>query len=601
MYDYLIVGAGFFSAVCAHELKKKGYKVCVIDRRNHVGGNCYTEQRDNIPVFVYDPHTLHTSDREVWDWVNQFSEFNNVEYSPTALTNGKFYPLPVNMWTFYQLHGTGYPIHAINDVINQSGISDPQNFEEQARKKTGNLIYDLLIKNYTKKYWGKDPTSLSKELASQIPVKLTFDNTYHSDLYEGIPVNGYTPLFDQLLEGIDVNLNTDFFNGNLPEYKSLIYTGPLDRYFEYKHGVLEYRGFTYKHKAFSSENHQGTQAMCFVGGQAPYTKIIESKHFYKKTTNNTWVSWEHPIEINNNTTEFMYPINTPETDSTYRLYEQEKTQVKNVYFGGKLADYKQYSTAEIIKSALNLISEIKHIHNLEVEDVKLIKEHSQSYAHLKQISQDNLSDAHLNYLQRLREEFNFVPKVVYDIGACVLNWTNGAKRIWPEAEYILFEAMEESEELFQETEHKYHIGVFSDEDNKEVTFYKNVYCPWGNSYYMENPEFSARASELFEQPQNQFKRKTVTLDTVRRDKNFPYPDLLKIDVQGCEIDILKGAKDILQNVEHLIVELQHVPYNIGAQLQDTSIPFIESLGFELITPRFSENTADADYHFKKRK
>lgn len=226
---------------------------------------------------------------------------------------------------------------------------------------------------------------------------------------------------------------------------------------------------------------------------------------------------------------------------------------------------------------------------------------SRIYSHLKQLSKDNLADTHLQYLQKLRDEYGFTPKVVYDVGACVLNWTNNAKLVWPESEYILFEAMEESEDLFKETPHQYEIGVLSDENDKEVTFYKNVFYPWGNSYYMENPELSARASELFGQSENQFIRLTKTLDTVKQNRNFPYPDLLKIDVQGCEIDILKGATDILQNVEHLIVELQHVPYNIGAQLENESIPFIESLGFELVTPRFSENVADADYHFKRKR
>jgi len=207
----------------------------------------------------------------------------------------------------------------------------------------------------------------------------------------------------------------------------------------------------------------------------------------------------------------------------------------------------------------------------------------------------------MQYLQKLRDEHGFTPKVVYDIGACVLNWTNGAKQVWPESEYVLFDAMEESEELFKETSHQYEIAVLSDQDDKEITFYKNVFCPWGNSYYMENPELSPRANELFGQSQNQFTRLTKTLDIIRQNRNFPYPDLLKIDVQGCEVDILRGATDILQNVEHLIVELQHVNYNIGAQLEDESIPFIESLGFELVTPRFSENVADADYHFKRKR
>jgi len=228
--------------------------------------------------------------------------------------------------------------------------------------------------------------------------------------------------------------------------------------------------------------------------------------------------------------------------------------------------------------------------------------YSDSYPHLKNISiQRPIGQIHQDYLINLRDNFGFTPNVTYDVGACVLHWTTIAKEVWPNSQYILLEAMEESEELFQETNHPYHIGVFSDVDDKEITFYKNVTFPGGNSYYMENPQHSSMASVLFENPANQFKRKTITLDTVRRMKNLPFPDLLKIDVQGCEVDILRGATEILQNVKHLIVELQHVEYNIGAQMCDDSIPIIEAMGFELVTPKFSLSShADADYHFKRK-
>ena len=228
--------------------------------------------------------------------------------------------------------------------------------------------------------------------------------------------------------------------------------------------------------------------------------------------------------------------------------------------------------------------------------------YSDSYRHLKGLEEQKpMPPAHQEYLYRMKNEFGFTPKVIYDLGACVLHWTAIAEEVWPDAEYYLFDAMEESEEIFEDTKHQYHIGVFSDTDNKEVTFYKNVGWPGGNSYYMENPQFSGMADHLFSHPENQFKRTTVTLDTVKRMRNFPYPDLLKIDVQGCEVDILKGCPEILANVQHLIVELQNVEYNIGAELFDKSVPFIESLGFELITPRFSMNgNVDGDYHFKRK-
>lgn len=239
----------------------------------------------------------------------------------------------------------------------------------------------------------------------------------------------------------------------------------------------------------------------------------------------------------------------------------------------------------------------KFINHFELKRV-----YSDTYPHLKNISKDkhNSFIPHQQYLTKLRDEQSFMPKVIWDVGACVLHWTTMAKEVWPDAEYVLFEAMEESEELFTETNHRYCIGVFSDVDNKELTFYKNVTFPGGNSYYMENPQHSSMADALFANPANQFVRKTITLDTAQAKYNLPMPDLLKIDVQGCEIDILKGATNVLKHVKHLVVELQHIEYNIGAQLCDNSVPFIESLGFKLVTPKFALSShADADYHFIK--
>jgi FkbM family methyltransferase len=222
------------------------------------------------------------------------------------------------------------------------------------------------------------------------------------------------------------------------------------------------------------------------------------------------------------------------------------------------------------------------------------------YHHLKNISLHRpIPIEHQNYLYKLKEEFNFSPKVIYDIGACVLHWTNISKEVWPNSKYILFEAMEESERLFKEFNYEYQIGVLSDTDNKEVIFYKNTESPGGNSYYLENSEYSSLANDLYGNTNNQFKRKTMTLDTIRKNRNFPYPDLIKIDVQGCEIDILNGAKETIKNTKHLIVELQHVQYNIGAKLVEESIPIIENMGFKLISPKFAVNSADADYHFIK--
>lgn len=237
-----------------------------------------------------------------------------------------------------------------------------------------------------------------------------------------------------------------------------------------------------------------------------------------------------------------------------------------------------------------------------INQFELKRLYSDTYAHLKNLSNEKpMPQSHTDYLFKLKNEFNFNPKVIWDVGACVLYWTNIAKEVWPNSEYVLFEAMEESEDLFVESNHKYCIGVFSDVDEKEITFYKNVTFPAGNSYYMENPKHSGMAEALFANPSNQFLRKTITLDTAQKKHNFPMPDLLKIDVQGCEVDILKGASNVLQYVKHLIVELQHIEYNIGAQLCDNSIPFIESLGFKLVEKFSLSSHADADYHFERAK
>lgn len=236
-----------------------------------------------------------------------------------------------------------------------------------------------------------------------------------------------------------------------------------------------------------------------------------------------------------------------------------------------------------------------------VNAFQLRQVYSPKYHHLKHLSTlDLLQDSHKQYLNKMRDGLGFTPNVIYDVGACVMDWARNAKKTWPNAQVVLFEAMEESEELFQESGYQYQIGVFSDVDDKELIFYKNADAPHGNSYYKENPQHSSCADSYYGSPNNQFKRKTMTLDTAQRLNNFPMPELLKIDVQGCEIDILKGATNVLKHVKHLIVELQHIEYNIGAQLRDDSIEFIKSLGFELKTAQFSPSShADADYHFIK--
>lgn len=354
MYDYVIIGAGFFGATCAYELNKKGYKVCVIDRRNHIGGNCYTEDKDNIPVLMYGPQVFHTPNKSTWDWINQFSEFNHFKLSPVSLNDGKFYPFPFNMWTFYQVYGGAYPDHINNDILSRISIENPLNLEDRLIKNAGNQAYEIIIKGFIKKYWGENASELSVDLVNQYPTKLTYNTQYYENEFEGMPVDGYTPIFNKLLEGIDVRLNTDIFRSNLPPHTKLIYSGPIDRYFNYKYGKLKYRSFTYRHKPLGTPNHQGNALVYFNGEHIPYTRIVESKHFFNRNSYNTWIAWEYPVNNYTEETNLMYPTEDLKSKELYKYYEQETHTLQNVIFGGKLATYKNLSIAETIESALKL-------------------------------------------------------------------------------------------------------------------------------------------------------------------------------------------------------------------------------------------------------
>jgi UDP-galactopyranose mutase len=360
-YDYLIVGSGFFGSICAYELNKKGYKVCVIESRNHIGGNCYTSNKDGINIHDYGPHIFHTSNKKVWKWINQFVKFNNFTLRPVANYKGEIYSLPFNMWTFSKIFGTAFP-HEAKSKIEQEGkdIEDPKNFEEQAIKLVGKTVYEKLIKGYTEKQWRKDAKDLPKEIIQRLPVRFTYNNNYFNDKYQGIPIGGYTQIFEQLLKGIDVRLNTDFFKDTLPNYKKLIYTGPIDRYFNYKHGELEYKTTKFKHKKLNVNNYQGTVMMNFTDKEVPYTRIIEHKHFEGIDSDCTWITYEYP-EPYNKTKEPYYPVNDKKNTQKYFKYKEEANKLKNVYFGGRLAEYKYYDMHQVISSALNFIKFLSKI------------------------------------------------------------------------------------------------------------------------------------------------------------------------------------------------------------------------------------------------
>lgn len=355
-YDYLIVGSGFFGSICAHELTKSGKKVLVIDSRNHIGGNCYTEKKDDINIHTYGPHIFHTSNKRVWDWINQFVEFNNFRLSPVANYRGQIYSLPFSMWTFNKLWGVTTPEQA-KDIINEQSkdIGEPKNLEEQAIKLVGRDVYEKLIKGYTAKQWRKDPKELPKEIIKRLPVRFTYDNNYFNDTYQGIPIGGYTQIFEKLLEGIEVRLNTDYFTDELPEHNKVIYTGPIDRFFNYKYGELEYKTTKFNHTRFEVNNYQGTAVMNFTEEEIRHTRIIEHKHFENTKSDSTWVSWEYPTEYVVGKTEPYYPVNDLDNNDKYEKYKLESEKLDNVYFGGRLAEYKYYDMHQVIESALNFI------------------------------------------------------------------------------------------------------------------------------------------------------------------------------------------------------------------------------------------------------
>ena len=359
MYDYLIVGSGFFGSICAYELNKKGFKVCVIENRNHIGGNCYTSNRDGINVHDFGPHIFHTSNEEVWKWINQFVDFNHFILSPVANYKGELYSLPFNMWTFSQLWKITTPQEA-KEMIESTNdnIDNPNNLEEQAIKSVGKDVYEKLIKGYVQKQWRKPCVELPKEIIQRLPVRFTYNNNYFNDKYQGIPIGGYTQIFEKLLDGIDVRLNTDYFNDELPEHNKVIYTGPIDKFYNYKFGELEYKTTKFEHKQLDTPNYQGCAVMSFTDTETPYTRIVEHKHFEFGNTNTTWITYEYPVEYNAKITEPYYPVNDLENNEKYNLYKSLADSEKSVIFGGRLAEYKYYDMHQVIASALKKVNEI---------------------------------------------------------------------------------------------------------------------------------------------------------------------------------------------------------------------------------------------------
>jgi UDP-galactopyranose mutase len=356
-YDYLIVGAGFYGSICAYELSKAGYKVLVIDNRNHIGGNCFTENRNGVNIQIYGAHIFHTSNKEIWDWINQFAEFNSYRHHVLANHKDEIYSLPFSMFTFNKLWGVNSPEEAQKIINEQSlNVENPSNLEEQALKFVGKDVYEKLIKGYTQKQWMKDPKDLPKEMIKRLPIRFTWDNNYFFDKYQGIPNGGYTQIFDKLLEGIDVQLSTDYFIDKLPSHKKVIYTGPIDKYFNYKHGKLEYKTVRFEHQHLNTSNYQGVAVMNYTGSNIPYTRVIEHKHFESPQTNTTWITHEFPQEYIADVTEPFYPVNDNLNNSIFSKYKDEAVRIKDkIIFGGRLGEYKYYDMHQVIESALSFI------------------------------------------------------------------------------------------------------------------------------------------------------------------------------------------------------------------------------------------------------
>ena len=356
-YDYLIVGSGLFGAVFAHEAKKKGKKCLVIDKRNHQGGNVYCEQVEGINVHKYGAHIFHTNDKEIWDYVNQFVEFNRYTNSPVAFYKDEVYNLPFNMNTFQQLWGVKTPEEAQNKIEEQvkaSGIKDPKNLEEQAISLVGIDIYEKLIKGYTEKQWGRKATELPAFIIKRLPVRFTYDNNYFNDKYQGIPIGGYNKLIEGLLDGIEVRLEVDFF-AQREEFTQIadkiVFTGKIDEFYNNQFGSLEYRSLKFDTKTLDQPNFQGNAVINYTESKIPYTRIIEHKHFEFGTQKKTVITYEYPDEWSLGK-ESYYPVNDDKNNAIYNQYKSLSEKDKNVIFGGRLAEYKYYDMHQIIGSAL---------------------------------------------------------------------------------------------------------------------------------------------------------------------------------------------------------------------------------------------------------
>lgn len=366
MVDYLIVGAGLAGAVFAKIMTDRGYKCLVIDKRDHIAGNIYSKEIEGVEVHQYGPHIFHTDNERVWEFMNRFAEFNHFIYCPVANYKGELYNLPFNMNTFYQLWGTRTPDEAkkkIAEQVKEAGITEPNNLEEQAIMLAGKDIYEKLVKGYTAKQWGRECTELPAFIIKRLPVRFVYDNNYFNHPHQGIPKAGYTAMVEKMLEGIEVQLNTDFLE-NREKYlgmaKKILYTGPIDEYYDYCYGALEYRSLRFETEILPIGNFQGVAGMNFTDRETPYTRIVEHKHFkfgegnpdktvITKEYSATWKQGDEPY----------YPVNDEKNNALYRQYKEKAEKEENVMFAGRLGQYQYFDMDKVVNSILELTDSIE--------------------------------------------------------------------------------------------------------------------------------------------------------------------------------------------------------------------------------------------------
>lgn len=356
-YDYLIVGAGLYGAVMAHELHQRGKKCLVIDRRDHIAGNIYCEDIEGIHVHKYGAHIFHTSDKKIWDYMNQFAEFNHYINSPVAVYKDELYNLPFNMNTFSKMWGIRTP-QEVKDMIarqvEEAGITEPKNLEEQCLSLVGRDVFEKLVKGYTEKQWGRDCKDLPSFIIRRLPVRFTYDNNYFNDRYQGIPISGYTAVVERMLEGIEVRTNTDFFKfrEEHPDIaEKIIFTGMIDEYFGYQLGALEYRSVRFETEVLDCENYQGNAVVNYTDKEVPYTRVIEHKHFEFGKQDKTVISREYSSEWQVGM-EPYYPVNDAKNSELYAEYKKLAEAEENVTFGGRLGNYQYYDMDKVVGAAL---------------------------------------------------------------------------------------------------------------------------------------------------------------------------------------------------------------------------------------------------------